>query len=1045
MLFYVKEVILVPKTVLKGITVKIGGDTTDLIKAMDKAETAGKRLSNTAENLKKKLVFKWDSATFERAQKAAQLAVQETEKRVDALKQALAQVQEVDTAKAQKQITELQKQIEKAEADAEKARFKLQEINLVKLDHIIQKANDLGNTLVGLGAKMTVGITAPIALAANEAVQLSSDLAESQNVIEVAFGESSAAIDKWSQGLLDSFGLSELSAKQYAGTFMTLSNSMGVANSSGTEMSKTLTELSSDMASFYNARQDVAANALKGIFTGETESLKQFGVVMTEASLSSFALSEGISTAYKDMTQAEKVMLRYQFVIEALSQAQGDFSGTSDSLANQQRVLTEQLKVLAIELGNELLPIAQDVVGWINQMVKYFSQMTEEEKKAIITIAALAAAMGPLLTATGGISKAVSTGTTLWKAHVTAMAAAKAATIAGESATKAYTASLTANAAALGAATAGVSLLITALVGLVTYAYHANTAVDTLGAQMQHTASVIDTCNQSLDDLQRNGLEGATAELGNLKNMAENVVPRIEELAEKTNRTAEETEELQALIPYLNEQLGYEAASFDSATGAIDMNTGAIYANIEAMQKRAMAAAAESKITELASQLIDVESEMETVGASLLEQQEILDKTMAQSLAASGTTFNLTVAQQQGRVTQLNNQYSELLSLQKDINAEMTDFQKKYILPLYRNQKTQQTAATAVSGIDGMTREQREAEFKKNREELQYMRSIGVIDQAEYRKNMNAINAKYNSDDTEVFKQHYYEINNVVFKGENKMTNTVKSGGGARSSSVKAATAEQTAYVKKAYQEQVEAAKSAYEQQKALLKSNYDAAIKQIDAELKAKEAAINAEIDAINKQIEARRRAKQEEEYGSQINALQASIEYGGGKFDEFTLRQLQAQLAQVEEERADYRWELEQQDRIDALEQELEDARTLAEAQKEALQEMYEKHLEMLEEEYNLHLAQLDEIFKTADGEFKAISQEFVAAMQSGAAGAAATLRSAINALESANANYQLQQQQNVKPSQTTDNRTYSMTLNNAGYTDAQAAKVFRSMMYE
>lgn len=1027
------------KSILKGITVQISGDTTNLIKAMDDAERTAKRFDNTAENLKKKLVFKWDSSTFERAQNAAQQAVQETEKRVDALKQALAQVEDVDTAKAQKQITELQKQIEKAEADAEKARAKLQEINLVKLDHIIKTANDLGNTLVGLGAKMTVGITTPIALAANEAVQLSSDLAESQNVIEVAFGESSAVIDKWSQGLLENFGLSELSAKQYAGTFKTLANSMGVANSSGTEMSQTLTELSSDMASFYNASQEVAANALKGIFTGETESLKQFGVVMTEAALSAYALSEGFATAYNDMTQAEKVMLRYQYVVEALSQAQGDFANTSNSLANQHRMLTEQLKELAIEMGKELLPIAQDVVGWINQMVKYISQMNDEEKKAIITVAALAAAMGPLLTATGGISKAVSTGTTLWKAHITAMAAAKAATIAGESATKAYTASLTANAAALGAATAGVSLLITALVGLVTYAYHANTAVDTLGAQMQHTASVIDTCNQSLEDLQRNGLEGATTELGNLKNMAENVVPRIEELAEKTDRTAEETEELQALILYLNEQLGYEAASFDSATGAINLNTSAIYANIEALQKRAMAAAAESKITSLAGQLIDLDEELNTVNKSL-------DELWASAPdVTSSKNWTMQTGQIMAQINALTDQKDELVKTRGEIESTMEAYQKEYILPYYKDQQAQQKVSEGAVGIDGMTREQREAEFEKNRKELQYMRSINIIDQAEYRKNMNALNAAYNSDDTEVFKQNYYEINNVVFQGESQMTSTVKSGGSARSSAVKAATSEQTAYVKQAYEEQVAAAKSAYEQQKALLKSNYDAAIKQIDAELKAKEAAINAEIDAINRQIEARRRAKQEEEYGSQINALQASIEYGGGKFDEFTLRQLQAQLAQVEEERADYRWELEQQDRIDALEQELEDARTLAEAQKEALQEMYEMHLQMLEEEYNLHLAQLDEIFKTADGEFKAISQEFIAAMQSGAAGAAATLRAAISALETANANYQLQQRQNVKPSQTTDNRTYSMTLNNAGYTDAQAAKVFKSLMYE
>lgn len=1021
------------KAILKGITIKIGGDTTDLIKSMDDAERTAKRFGNTADNLRKKLIFKWDSSTFERAQKAAQQAVKETESRVDALKQALEQVKDVDTARAQKQITELKNQIEKAEIDAEKARAKLQEINNVKLDHVIQQANEIGSAMVSMGTKLTVGLTTPIALGAKQAVETASDLAESQNVIEVAFGESASVIDKWSQGLIDDFGLSELSAKQYAGSFKTLANSMGVANSSGTEMSKMLTELSSDMASFYNAEQDVAANALKGIFTGETESLKQFGVVMTDASLSAYALAEGLETAYKDMTQAEKVMLRYQYVVDTLAQAQGDFANTSDSLANQQRKLQAQLQTLAADLGKELLPIVEDVVEAVTNAVGAFAGMSDEQKKMAVTALSVLAAIGPVTTAFGAVNKVVAAGVNGYKLLKGAMDAARAATVAGTSATAAFTGALNANAAAQAAATAGLSLLIAALVAVVV-------KIATTDYNLEHFEGTVENLNARMENIAQNGFAEASAELAKLDNVTENILPRIEELANKTDRTAEETDELQALIPLLNEQLGYEAASFDAATGAVNMNTSAIYANIQAMRQRAVASAAAKEYEDLANQLYENKKERKELMGQLEENTKAYNEQTRMGLEASlGTILD------REDLKDLLEQNSILdAELKKSMDTLARDYMMLGDVGSEAFDKIGDSMQQA-SGVDGMTREQREAAFAADREQLQYLRSIGQMDLVTYRKNMNILNVKYNSDDSDAYKQHYQEINGVVLAGEQEMTRTVKSGGGSRSSAVKAATAEQTAYVKQAYEEQVAAAKSAYEQQKALLKSNYDAAIKQIDAELKAKEAAINAEIDAINKQIEARRRAKQEEEYGSQINALQASIEYGAGKFDEFTLRQLQAQLAQVEEERADYRWELEQQDRIDALEQELEDARTLAEAQKEALQEMYEMHLQMLEEEYNLHLAQLDEIFKTADGEFKAISQEFVAAMQSGAAGAAATLRSAISALESASAKYQLKQQQNVKPSQTTDNRTYSMTLNNAGYTDAQAAKVFRSMMYE
>lgn len=1021
------------KAILKGITVKIGGDTTDLIKSMDDAERTAKRFGNTAENLRKKLIFKWDNATFKRAQEAAQQAIKETENRVDALKQALAEVEKSDTARAQKQATELKSQIEKAEIAAEKARDKLAQVNQVKLDHVIHQANEIGNAMLSMGAKLTVGLTTPIALGAKQAVETASDLAESQNVIEVAFGQSAGVIDKWSQSLIDDFGLSELAAKKYAGSFMTLANSMGVANGDGMEMSRTLTELSSDMASFYNAEQDVAANALKGIFTGETESLKQFGVVMTDASLSAYALSEGIGTAYSKMSQSEKVMLRYQYVMDALSQAQGDFANTSDSLANQQRRLQAQLQTLAADLGKELLPIVEDVVEVVTQAVGAFSSMSDEQKRLTITALAVLAAIGPVTTTFGAVNKVVAVGVNGYKLLKGAMDAARAATAAGTSATAAFTGALNANAAAQAAATAGLSLLLAALVTVAV-------KIATTDYNLEHFEGTIENLNARMENIAQNGFAEASAELAKLDNVAENIIPRIEELANKTDRTAEETDELQALIPLLNEQLGYEAASFDAATGAVNMNTSAIYANIQAMRQRAVASAAAKEYEDLANQLYENKKERKELTGQLEENTKAYNEQTRMGIEASlGTILDR---------EDIKDLLAQNSTLESALKKSMDTLAREYMMLGDTGSEAFDKIGDSMqqaSGVDGMTREQREAAFAADREQLQYLRSIGQMDIATYRKNMNILNVKYNSDDSEAYKQHYQEINGVVLAGEQQMTRTVKFGGGSRSSAVKAASKEQTAYVKQAYEQQVAAAKSAYEQQKALLKSNYDAAVKQIDAELKAKEAAINAEIAAINKQIEARRRAKQEEEYDTQINALQASIDYGGGKFDEFTLREMKAQLAQVEEDRADYRWELEQQDRIDALEQELEDARTLAEAQKEALQEMYEMHLEQLEEEYQLHLAQLDEIFKTADGEFKAISQEFVSAMQSGAAGAAATLRSAIDALASASANLQLKQQQNVRAGGNTDNRTYSMTLNNAGYTDAQAARVFRSMMYE
>ena len=202
-----------------------------------------------------------------------------------------------------------------------------------------------------------------------QAVQTASDLQEVQNVVEVSFGSMSAEVDKFAENALKKFGLSKLSAKQFASTFMAMSNGMGVAAEAGKNMSLNLTALAGDLASFRNVEQDVAFTALKSVFTGETETLKNFGIVMTEANLEAYALSQGITKSYSAMSQAEKVALRYSFVLNATKNAQGDFARTSNNWANQVRILKEQFKELAGIIGNGLLKVLQPLIILLNKVL----------------------------------------------------------------------------------------------------------------------------------------------------------------------------------------------------------------------------------------------------------------------------------------------------------------------------------------------------------------------------------------------------------------------------------------------------------------------------------------------------------------------------------------------------------------------------------------------------------------------------------------------------------------------------------------------------
>lgn len=199
-----------------------------------------------------------------------------------------------------------------------------------------------------------------------QCLELGSDLAEVQNVVDVTFPHMTAQVDEFAKSAAQSFGLSETMAKQYTGTFGAMAKAFGFTEKQAYEMGTALTGLAGDVASFYNLSQDEAYTKLKSVFTGETESLKDLGVVMTQTALDSYAMANGFGKTTSAMTEAEKVTLRYQFVQDQLSAAQGDFARTSDSWANQCRILSLQTQSLMATIGQGLINLFTPVIKVIN-------------------------------------------------------------------------------------------------------------------------------------------------------------------------------------------------------------------------------------------------------------------------------------------------------------------------------------------------------------------------------------------------------------------------------------------------------------------------------------------------------------------------------------------------------------------------------------------------------------------------------------------------------------------------------------------------------
>lgn len=257
-----------------------------------------------------------------------------------------------------------------------------------KLDNTGLKAGLKGipSALKGLKSALT-GIGGAIGLAfsvgaivnfGKEAIKLASDLQEVQNVVDTAFGSMADKANTFAKSAVTSLGMSELSAKQFSSTYMAMGRGMGITMETSADMAIETTKRVADIASFYNKSFEEADTMMKSIWTGETESLKRIGVVMTQTNLQAFALSKGIKGNIADLDQAALTQLRYAYVMEQTSLAAGDFERTSNSWANQTRVLSEQWNSFKTVIGTGLIQVFTPVLKIVNQLLTALIRLGEK-------------------------------------------------------------------------------------------------------------------------------------------------------------------------------------------------------------------------------------------------------------------------------------------------------------------------------------------------------------------------------------------------------------------------------------------------------------------------------------------------------------------------------------------------------------------------------------------------------------------------------------------------------------------------------------------
>lgn len=217
-------------------------------------------------------------------------------------------------------------------------------------------------------------------------IELGSNVAEVQNVVDTAFGDMAWKMEQFADSSITSYGMSELAAKKTGSTYMAMARGMGIAEDAASDMAIALTGLTGDVASFYNITQEEADTKLKSVFTGETETLKELGVVMTQANLQQYALAHGMNANITAMSQAEQVALRYAFVTDALNLAAGDFVKTQNSWANQTRILAMQWQQFMAVIGQALTTVLLPVVKMLNSIVSGLISVANAFNAAVTAI-----------------------------------------------------------------------------------------------------------------------------------------------------------------------------------------------------------------------------------------------------------------------------------------------------------------------------------------------------------------------------------------------------------------------------------------------------------------------------------------------------------------------------------------------------------------------------------------------------------------------------------------------------------------------------------
>jgi phage-related minor tail protein len=306
--------------------------------------------------------------------------------------------------------------------------LKLKSSTWYKLSESMEKAGEkmkaVGDKISSAGKTLSTAVTLPLLGIGTAATKMAMDAVESENLFEVAMGEMANDARKWSEETSKALGLNAYNVRNSMATYNAMLTSMGLTADESLNMSEGLTQLSYDMASFYNLKPEEAFNKLKSGISGEAEPLKALGILANDTTIKTYAYTHGIAKQGEQLTEAQKVQARYGAIMEATKNAQGDLARTMDSPTNKLRIMKEQAEQIGIQFGQILIPILEQLIAVIKPLLDKFQGLSKEQQEMIVKIALIAAAVGPVILVIGKLTGIVGSLMTMFGAASAAIAAA---------------------------------------------------------------------------------------------------------------------------------------------------------------------------------------------------------------------------------------------------------------------------------------------------------------------------------------------------------------------------------------------------------------------------------------------------------------------------------------------------------------------------------------------------------------------------------------------------------------------------------------------